>query len=313
MKLVVNIPAYNEEEHLPIVLKQIPKKIAGISAIEVQVIDDGSTDNTYAVAKKYGCRVIRQKQNLGLGNAFKLGMETALEHGCDIFVNTDADNQYPGKYIPSLIKPIMNNEADIVIGNREPWNVAHFSYFKRIAQYFGNLITRTIAGSDVPDTVSGFRAYSREALLRLNVMTRFSYVLDTIIQASKKGMKIVSIPIKVNEVKRKSRLFKSSFHHIRATSANILRLYAIYEPFKTFLVISMIFFIPAMLLTTRFLVFYFDGSPGGHIQSLIAAAILYLLGGLMFVLGVIADLIGINRRLNEEQSYLQKKEYYGRK
>jgi len=310
MKLVINIPCYNEEKTLPLVLRELPKKIEGIDSIEVQIVDDGSKDKTIEVAKSFKVdRIIRHKKNLGLGIAFKDGMDAALATGADIFVNTDADNQYPSKYIKDLVKPILNEKADIIIGNRNPWKVKHFSLIKRFFQYFGNMATRWIADSDVPDTVSGFRAYSRESMLQLNVLTKFSYVLDTIIQASKKGLVIVSIPITTNAPTRKSRLFKSIFEHMKRSASNMIRAYTIYEPFKTFLYLSMVFFIPAIILLIRFFYYYSIGS-GTHIQSLIISAIFFILGGGLFILGVLADLIGINRQLIEKELYLKKKRFY---
>jgi glycosyltransferase involved in cell wall biosynthesis len=310
VKVVINIPCYNEEKTLGLVLKELPKKIKGISSIEVQIVDDGSTDKTAEIARKFKVKVIRHKKNLGLGTAFKTGMDAALEAGADIFVNTDADNQYPSKYIPDLIKPILEGKADIVLGNRQPWKVRHFSIFKRFCQYFGNMIARHIVGADVPDTISGFRAYSKEAMLRLNVTTQFSYVLDTIVQASKKGLVIKSVPIETNAPTRKSRLFKNIFQHMKKSASNILRCYAIYEPFKTFILLSLVFFAPAFILLIRFFYYYFQGIGSGHLQSLIVSGILFFLGGLMFSLGVLADLIGIDRKLIEEQLYLKKKEIY---
>jgi glycosyltransferase involved in cell wall biosynthesis len=313
MKLVINIPCYNEEKTLPLVLKELPERIPGISSIEVQIVDDGSTDRTVAVAKKFGCIVISHKHNLGLGVAFKNGVDVALSRGCDIFVNTDADNQYPSKYIVALVEPILSHKADIVIGNRTPWEVKHFSPLKRFFQYFGNWLTRSIAGSSVPDTVSGFRAYSKEALLRINVTARFSYVLDTIVQASKKGLKIESIPITINLPTRRSRLFKNIFEHMKKSIGNIVRVYTIYEPFKTFMILSMIFVLPGLALVLRFLFYYFQSDGAGRIQSLIIAAILFIIGAVLFSLGVIADLIGTNRRLIEEELYYKKREVYKKK
>lgn len=313
MKLIINIPCYNEQKTLPLVLRELPKKIDGISKIEVQIVDDGSTDKTIEVARKFKVdRIIRLKKNLGLGVAFKRGMEAALESGADIFVNTDADNQYPSKYIPSLVKPVLEGKADMVVGDRVPWKIKHFSLFKRFFQYFGNMITRKISGCRVPDMVSGFRAYSKEAMLRLNVTTQFSYVLDTVMQASKKGLMIVSILIKTNPPTRKSRLFKNIFEHMKKSATNILRCYSIYEPFRTFIIGSIVFFAPALILLGRFLYFYSIGFGSGKIQSLIISAILFFLGGLMVSLGILGDLIGTNRRLVEEQLYLKRKEMYGK-
>ncbi len=313
MKLVINIPCYNEEKTLGFVLKELPKKIDGIDKIEVQIVDDGSTDRTTEIAREYHCVLIRHKKNQGLGNAFRTGVEVALDRGCDIFVNTDADNQYPSEYIKELVKPILEGKADMVIGNREPWKVRHFSPLKRAFQFFGNMIVRNIAGSEVPDTVSGFRAYSKETLLKLNITTKFSYVLDTIVQASKKGLKIESIKIRTNAPTRKSRLFKNIFEHMIKSAVNVLRCYVVYEPFKTFMSLALVTFIPALVVSSRFIFYYLQGNGGGHIQSLILAAILYIISGLMFTLGILAELLGTNRRLMEEQLYLKKKEMYGRR
>ena len=311
MKLVINIPCYNEAKTLPLVVESIPNKIDGISSIEVQVVDDGSHDNTSGIAKSLGCVVIKHKRNRGLGRAFKTGVDAALSRGCDIFVNTDADNQYPSIDIPRLVKPILTKEADIVIGNRKPWNIKHFSNVKRFFQFWGNRLARAIAGTNVPDTVSGFRAYSKDSLMRLNVTTKFSYVLDTIVQASKKGLKIVSVPVKTNKPTRKSRLFRNIFHHMRMSLANILRIYVLYEPFRTFLYFSLVFLIPGSVLILRFLYHYIVtlGSVG-KIQSLVIASVFLIISALMFTLGVLAELIGNNRKLIEESLYLQKKEKY---
>jgi glycosyltransferase involved in cell wall biosynthesis len=313
MKLVINIPCYNEEQTLPLVLQELPKKIAGIDTIEVQIIDDGSTDNTAGIAEKAGCRVIRHKRNLGLGVAFKHGVEAALAAGADIMVNTDADNQYPSKYISDLVKPVVNGAADLVIGDRQTWQVAHFSPLKKILQWFGSSLVRRLTGTDVVDTVSGFRAYSRESLLRLNVLTKFSYVLDTVMQCAKKDLKIMSVSIEVNPPTRKSRLFKNMFQHMRKSGTNLLRLYIVYMPFATFCVFSALFAVPALGLILRFLYeFFADGGHAGHIQSLIAATILAVMAALMFVLGIVGELLKTNRELTEEQLYYVKKNTYQR-
>ena len=313
MKLVINIPCYNEEQTLPLVLRELPKQIEGIDSIEVQIVDDGSTDNTITVAEKFGCRVIRHKTNLGLGVAFKHGVEEALRNGADVLVNTDADNQYPSRYIAELVQPILAQNADVVIGDRQTWRVEHFSPMKRVLQWLGSAVVRLLTGSAVKDTVSGFRAYSREALLRLNVLTRFSYVLDTIMQCTKKDLTIVSIKIRVNSPTRRSRLFKNIFQHMYKSASNLLRMYAVYQPFGTFCFFASLFLLPALFLVLRF--FYFAITTSGytgHIQSLIAAAILSITGVLMVVLGIVGDLLQTNRRLVEEQLYLQKKSYYSK-
>ncbi|HPI03171.1 MAG: Undecaprenyl-phosphate mannosyltransferase [Candidatus Aerophobetes bacterium ADurb.Bin490] len=310
MKLVINIPCLNEEKTLPLVLSELPKKLDGIDTIIVQIVDDGSSDNTSKIAMEYGARVIRHEKNLGLGTAFKHGMEAALEADADIMVNTDADNQYPSRYIKDLIKPVIDGRADMVIGNRTPWKISHFSGFKRFLQYFGNMLTRKVAGSATPDTVSGFRAYSKEAMLRLNITTKFSYVLDTIVQAERKNLNVASVPIETNTPLRRSRLFKNILQHVYKSGRNLLRCYIIYEPFMTFMWLTMFFLAPAMILLIRFLYFYVTNGGAGHIQSLVISSFLFALSGIMFSLSIIAEIIGMNRTLIEEQIYLKKKEFY---
>ncbi|PJZ67623.1 glycosyl transferase [Leptospira wolffii] len=307
MKLVINIPCYNEEKTLPTLLAEIPKKIPGIKTIEVQVVDDGSNDDTAKIAAKYGCKVFIHKRNLGLGRAFKTGMEEALSSGADVFVNTDADNQYPSSYIPELIAPILAGTSDIVIGNRVPWKVNYFSPLKKILQWFGNLIVRTLIGTDVPDTISGFRAYSRESLLRLNVTTKFSYVLDTIVQAIRMDLSVSSIRIQTNPPTRESRLFKNVFQHMWKSGLSLIRLLIIHRPFHFFGLLATLTFLPGILIALRFLIFYFSGEGKGHIQSLLFAVILLLLSGLFLVSGVLAFLTGMNRKILEEILYREKK------
>jgi glycosyltransferase involved in cell wall biosynthesis len=311
MRLVINIPCYNEEATLPLVLNELPKTLAGIETIEVQVIDDGSTDRTAEIARLAGCRVIRHKQNLGLGVAFKHGIDAALAAGADIMVNTDADNQYPSRYIEALVQPVLNGGADLVIGDRQTWRVAHFSPLKKALQWFGSSLVRTLTGTTVMDTVSGFRAYSRESLLRINILTRFSYVLDTIMQCAKKNLVIAEIPIEVNPPTRASRLFTSMFQHVRKSGLNLLRLYVVYRPFMTFCVFALCFLLPAALLVGRFLYFFATTSGNtGHTQSLVAAAILAISGVMMLVLGIVGHLLKTNRDLIEEQLYHAKKRHY---
>jgi len=312
-KLVINIPCFNEEKTLPLVLRELPKKIPGVSKIEVQIVDDGSTDKTVEVAKKFGVtRIIRHKQNQGLGNAFKHGMQAALEAGADIFVNTDADNQYPSRFIPALVKPVVAGDADLVIGNRKPWKVKHFSPLKRVLQWFGNGVTRKILGSKAPDTVSGFRAYSKEAMLKINVVTRFSYVIDTIMQAVQKGLRVASIEIDTNPPTRKSRLFSNIFQHMKKSGTNLLRMFYLYEPFKTFYYLSLFFFIPSMILIIRWFVYYFMKIGGGNVQSLLIGGVLFITAVLLFSLGIIGDILKTNRQLTEDALYyLKKREYNG--
>ncbi len=308
MHLVINIPCYNEEQTLPAVLAELPDHIDGITRITVQVVDDGSSDKTAEIARHHGCKVIRHRQNRGLGFAFKSGLNAALRCGADILVNTDADNQYPAKFIPALIGPVLNQQADIVVGNRQPWKVKHFSPFKRFLQLIGNFLVRNIAGCNVPDMISGFRAYSREAMLMLNITTKFSYVLDTIVQASKKGLQIASVPVTTNPPTRESRLFKGSLQHIRKSAVDILRLYLIYEPFKTFFMLAVLLAAPGIALITRFLIYYFHGQGDGYIQSLIISVVFMLLAAASLIIGIIAGLIGINRLLIEDMLYWSKRQ-----
>lgn len=308
MKLVINIPCYNEEKTLPLVLKEIPKRIDGIKTIEVQIVDDGSSDKTVEVAEKHNVtRIIKHKANMGLGIAFKNGVEAALDANADIMVNTDADNQYPSNYIKDLVEPIVACNADIVIGNRNPWKVRHFSIAKRIFQFFGNLLVRKIIGIYVPDTVSGFRAYSKDSLLRLNIVTKFSYVLDTIMQAVIKNLKIVNVPIDINPPTRKSRLFKNIFQHMQKSLFNVVRLFYIYKPFNSFLILSLLVFIPGFALICRFGYFYLTGDGSGHVQSLIVAAIFEIASLLVFGFAILGDTIKVTRQIAEDDLYLKKK------
>ncbi|TGJ98878.1 glycosyltransferase family 2 protein [Leptospira langatensis] len=313
MKLVINIPCYNEEKTLPLVLSEIPKKIPGIKSIEVQIVDDGSSDRTSEIALEYGCKVITHKRNLGLGRAFKSGVEAALSRGADIFVNTDADNQYPSSYIPELIREVMEGKSDIVIGNRVPWKVEYFSPLKKVLQWFGNFVVRNLIGTDVPDTVSGFRAYSKESLLRLNITTKFSYVLDTIVQAVKMDLAVSSIPIHTNPPTRKSRLFKNIFQHMWKSGTSLIRLLIIHRPFHFFGLLATLSFLPAFAIAARFLFFYYMGEGQGHVQSLLFAVVLVILSGLFIISGILAFLTGMNRKFLEETLYLQRKREYLKK
>lgn len=309
MKLVVQIPCFNEEDSLEKVLKEIPKTIKGISKIETQIIDDGSTDRTVEIAKKLGVtRIISHKKNQGLGMSFSDGVEVALKAGADILVNTDGDNQYPGKYIKDLVEPIINNQAEIVIADRQTQTIKHFSWEKKFLQKWGSVVVRMLSGTDVPDAVSGFRAYSRKSLLELNIITRFSYCIDTIVQAGKKGLKIVSIPIRVNPPTRKSRLFSNMWQHIQKSSINLLRVFAVYEPFKTFFIIALVLAIPALFFLLRFIYFYLfvPVEAKGHVQSLIFGSAFLVCSVQALALGILADLVSINRRLMEKILKIEK-------
>lgn len=315
MKLIIQIPCYNEEKTLPLVLKELPKKIEGIDIIEYQIINDGSTDKTVEVAKKYGVHhIVEYVGNKGLGVAFKTGIEHALMQGADIVVNTDGDNQYPSKYIPDLVKPIVDEQADIVISDRQTAKIKHFSSVKKWLQWLGSAMVRVLSGTDVPDTVSGFRAYSRESLLQLNVTSRFSYVLDTIIQAGKKGLKIKAVKITTNPPTRKSRLFKNIWQHIKKSTADMLRIYTMYEPLKVFSLMAFPFVLVWSGFVFRFLYLYLIEDIGsGRIQSLVLSGVLINIGFVLFAMGVIGDMIAKNRKLIEDNLYLEKKERFSQR
>jgi glycosyltransferase involved in cell wall biosynthesis len=300
MKLIIQIPCFNEEKTLPLVLNTIPKKISGVDTIEILVIDDGSSDNTSKVAKKMGVHhVIRHTRNKGLALSFANGIHFALEQGADIIVNTDADNQYPQEEIGRLIQPILDGEAEMVIADRQTARIAHFSPLKKLLQRFGSKVVRKLSGTHVPDAVSGFRAYSRSAAMQLNIVTDFSYVIETIIQAQYKRIAITSIKIKTNPPTRKSRLFKNMFQHIHQSTISMLRIYTMYRPLKVFVIIGLFVFLFGSLAALRFLYFFLLGQGDGHIQSLIFAAIFITVGFQIGMTGIVADLIGINRKLEE--------------
>ncbi len=306
MHLIIQIPCYNEEETLPATLADIPPHIPGVDTIETLVIDDGSTDNTVDVARRLGVdHVIRLPGHKGLAVAFQTGLDACLKLGADIIVNTDGDNQYPQADIPRLIAPILHNEADIVIGDRQVQTVPHFSPSKRRLQQWGSWVVRLASGTQVPDATSGFRAYSREAALRLSVLTRYTYTLETIIQAGKKGLRVTYVPIQVSQPTRDSRLIKSNWSYVKQSAATILRLYAFYEPLRTFFYISLPFVIVGLFTLVRFGYFAITGQSGvgRHVQSLVVGGTLLTIGFLLFTLGIIADLIAANRMLIEETLY----------
>ncbi|OIP74607.1 MAG: glycosyl transferase [Candidatus Pacebacteria bacterium CG2_30_36_39] len=302
MKLVIIIPCFNEEKTLDLVVNSIPNKIEGISKIEIVIIDDGSTDKTIDVAKKLGVNyIISNTLNKGLARSFEIGLNKALSLDADIIVNTDGDNQYPQQNIPDLIKPILENKADIVVANRQTNKIKHFSFIKKLFQFLGSSVVRYLSGVQIPDAVSGFRAYSRDAAKQLNIVTEFSYAIETLIQAGKKKLSVKSIDIQTNSKTRESRLFKNMWQHIKRSGSTIVRVFAMYEPFKTFFFISNLFFAPGFLLGLRFIYFYLlEGSTSGHIQSLILMAVLLIVGFQVFLIGLLADLIANNRKLIEK-------------
>lgn len=304
MKLIIQIPCFNEEKTLPLVFEKMPKQIPGVDVIEYQIIDDGSTDKTIEVAKSLGVTHIvtyRGKNRRWLGRAFKLGVENALKNGADILVNTDGDNQYPSDKILELIRPILEGKAEVVVGDRRTQSIAEFSFVKKMLQRFGSFMTRILSGGEyLPDAVSGFRAYSKEALAKINVVTEYTYTVDTLMQAYRKGLDVAWVPIQVNPKTRDSRLIKSLFSKVKKSGITILRMYMIYEPFRTFIYISLLFFVPGILLLLRYGYYYFLGDSSGHVQSLVIGGVLVMMGLQMLTLGIIADLIKINRRLVED-------------
>jgi glycosyltransferase involved in cell wall biosynthesis len=301
MRLIVQIPCLNEEKTLPQVLETIPRRIQGISSIEVLVIDDGSSDQTVAVAKKLGVRhFVFHARKQGLARSFLDGANRALELGADILVNTDGDNQYPQERIPDLVRPILERRADIVVADRQTGRIRHFSPLKRLLQKLGTKVLNLAAGTSLPDAASGFRAYSKESLLRLNIVTRFSYAMETIIQAGNLGMAIASVPVDTNPKTRESRLFRSSWEHVRKSAMAIIRSFIMYKPYVIFLTLGTILLLAGLVPFVRYLYFLlFSPIPGGHLQSLILGIVVLIASLLSFALGVIADLIRINRTLIE--------------
>jgi glycosyltransferase involved in cell wall biosynthesis len=309
MKLLIQIPCYNEAETLPQTIADLPTVVPGITQIETLVIDDGSSDNTAVVAANLGINhVVRHRHNQGLARAFQSGLDACLRLGADIIVNTDADNQYPGHYIADLVAPIVAKQADIVVGNRQVAQIEHFSPIKKVLQYLGSWTVRSLSGTDVPDAPSGFRAYSREAALRLNVLTRYSYTLETIIQAGKMGLSIVSVPVETNPPQRPSRLQRNMWHFIKAQAGTIMRIYAFYEPLRTFSYLALPFLLTGLGLWARFGFIYLLGEGAGrYIQSVTIGTGLLLVGVLILLFGIQADISSKHRQLTQEMLYRLKK------
>lgn len=308
MKLIIQIPCFNEEKTLPITLSELPKQIDGIDVIEYLVVDDGSTDRTAHVARENNVHhIVSLKKNKGLAKGFMTGLDACLELGADIIVNTDADNQYCGQDIKKLVQPIIDGEADIVIGDRQTQDIEHFSWGKKRLQNWGSWVVRQLSDTKVPDATSGFRAFSRDAALQMNVVSDFTYTLETIIQAGKKNLVVSHVPIKTNNKLRESRLFKGNLNYIKRSISTIARIYAMYEPLKMFSCIGGIFFGLGFIIAMRFVYYYIVTGGAGHIQSLILSAILLILGFQVLVLGLVADIIGSNRFLIENSLYRLKK------
>ncbi|MEU1972499.1 glycosyltransferase family 2 protein [Microbacterium sp. NPDC019599] len=301
MRIFIQIPCLNEETTLPLVLAGIPKQIDGVDEIHVLVIDDGSTDRTVEVARELGVEhFVFHTRNMGLARSFRDGVDYALQHGADIVVNTDGDNQYPQERIADLVQPILRGEADIVIGDRQTKTIEHFSPFKKLMQGVGSAVVNFAAETDLPDAASGFRAYSHESLIRLNVVTQFSYCMETIIQAGHKRLRIASVPVKTNPKTRESRLFKNIFQHMGRSSQAIMRSYVMFKPHVVFLTLAVLFLIGAAIPFGRFLTLTWLGIAGDHIQSLIFGSAM-LVGALLSVaLLVISDMLSTNRTLMED-------------
>ena len=301
MKLFVQVPCLDEEQTLASVLETIPDHIDGVDEIEILIIDDGSSDRTIAVAEAMGVRhIIRHTRNMGLARSFRDGVDYALRHGADIVVNTDGDNQYPQQSIPELVAPLLRGEADIAIGDRQTATIAHFSPFKRLMQRVGSAVVNKAAGTELPDAASGFRAYSRASLLRLNVVTQFSYCMETIIQAGNKRLRIVSVPITTNAKTRESRLFKNIGHHMVKSASAIGRSYIMFKPHVVFLSLGILFGLLALIPFGRYAVFFLQGDTDGHVQSLVFGTGMLVGSLLSFALLVIADLQRTNRILLED-------------
>ena len=311
MKLIIQIPCYNEAETLEIALDALPKQIEGIDEIEYLIINDGSQDDTVAVAKKWGVHhVVNFKQNKGLAKGFMAGLDGCLRNGADIIVNTDADNQYCGDDIQKLIRPILDGKADMVIGARPIDETEHFSYVKKKLQHFGSWVVRKASNTDIPDAPSGFRAFSREAAMRINVVNDYTYTLETIVQAGRERMAITSVPVRTNGELRPSRLFNSIWGYVKKSMLTILRAYMMYKPLKSFTFLAVIPTIIGFAIGFRFLYYMAVGTARGHVQSLILGCTLIIIGFLTLMIGLMADVIAANRKLLQDTQYHARRSEY---
>jgi glycosyltransferase involved in cell wall biosynthesis len=298
MKLIIQIPCLNEEDSLPVTLCDLPRTVAGFDEVEWLVIDDGSTDGTIDVARKHGVdHVVRLTNNKGLAYAFQAGLDAALKLGADVIVNTDADNQYSAADIPKLVEPIVTGHADLVVGDREVQTIEHFSPVKKMLQRLGSWVVRRASNTTVPDTTSGFRAYNREAALQMQVVSRFTYTLESIIQAGKMTVAIDHVPIRTNPKMRDSRLFKSISSYVRTNAMAIFRVYTQYEPLRVFLIAAAVVGLIAAVVWARFLVLFIQGDGAGHIQSVVLGSMLFVVAVQLAALGIIGDLLAANRVL----------------
>ena len=312
MKLIIQIPCYNEADTLEVALNDLPRKIKGIDEIEYLIINDGSSDDTERIALEWGVNyVVHFKRNLGLAKGFLAGLDLALRNGADIIVNTDADNQYCGADIEKLVQPILEKKADIVIGERPIDEIDHFSFIKKQLQHFGSMVVRIASRTDIPDAPSGFRAYSRKAAMRANVHNEYTYTLETIVQAGRNKMAITSVPIHTNPELRKSRLMNSIYGYIKKSMLTILRAVLMYKPMQFFTLLGMAALAVGGAISIRFVYYYIHGAGGGHVQSLILASMMIIIGVQTLVMGLQADVISANRKLLEDIQYRVKKLEFG--
>jgi len=300
MKLIIQIPCFNEADQLPTTLADLPREVPGVDVVEWLVIDDGSTDETISVARAHGVHhVVRLTNNKGLAAAFQGGLDACLKLGADVIVNTDADNQYYGGDIPKLVAPILAGNADMVVGDRETDQIEHFSPLKKQLQRLGSAVVRRASGTNVPDTTSGFRAYNREAALQIQVVSKFTYTLETIIQAGKMLVAVEHVPISTNEKTRESRLFPSMWAYVRRNAGAIFRVYSLYEPMRVFFIAAAAVALPSAVIWARFLYFFFSGEGEGHVQSLILGSTLMVIAVQLVALGVVGDILAGSRVLQQ--------------
>lgn len=311
MKLIIQIPCYNEAETLESTLNDLPRELDGVDTIEYLIIDDGSTDNTAEVARRWGVQhIIRFTQNKGLARGFMTGLDGCLRNGADIIVNTDADNQYQAQDIQRLIQPILEGKADMVVGARPIDETEHFSFIKKKLQHLGSWAVRMASGTDIPDAPSGFRAMTRDAAMHINVINDYTYTLETIVQAGREKIPITSVPIRTNPESRPSRLFHGIWSYVKKSMVIILRAYMMYQPLKCFTYLSMLPTLIGLAIGIRFLILFIQGRGNGHIQSLILACTLIIIGVLTFMIGLVSDLMASNRRiLTDTQYHVKQMEY----
>ena len=313
MKLIIQIPCFNEAETLEVTLNDLPKHIDGIDEIEYLIIDDGSHDNTAEVAKKWGVHyVVRFRRNKGLAKGFMAGLDACLKNGADIIVNTDADNQYCGADIETLVRPILDKKAHIVIGERPIDDTEHFTPLKKKLQHFGSWVVRKASKTTIPDAPSGFRAYSREAAMRINVINDYTYTLETIVQSGREKMAVMSVPIRTNPELRESRLFHSMWGYIKKSMLTIVRTYLMYRPLYFFFMLGSILALVGVGFFVRYFVFFCPGEGGGHLQSLILASTLLIVGFQTIVVGLLGDVISANRKILQDVQYHVRKMDYSR-